>query len=57
MALVLYYNDTFFICHTHNYAAKFIYYGGQITYAIYIYIYILKIFYGVNRVGKSCDIS
>jgi hypothetical protein len=29
-------------------AAKFIHYGGQITYTTYIYIYILKIFYGVN---------
>jgi hypothetical protein len=29
-------------------AVKFIHYGGQIIYA-YIYIYILKIFYGVNK--------
>ena len=40
MALVLHYNDTFFLCHSFNnthiiMAAKFIHYGGQIIYAIY----------------------
>ena len=36
-------------------AAKFIHYGGQITYTTYVYI--LKIFYGVNNVIKRNKIK
>jgi hypothetical protein len=48
MVLVLHYNDTFFICHTYNYGCQ-IYTLWWPNYICNIYIYILKIFYGVNK--------